>query len=203
MKPLQVLWLIFTAGVTAWVLSTCVAPTSKEVDLEPIPRPWWAARCPDGTEYSINDKSFKGCPTQGPAANVTTVPVKRLSVILPPPEYDHYFEGDLTIRLLDTFEELWALCGRKEDFLLGCTYPDLVQHKSCIILMVNDTQMRRRGWTTGIILRHEMGHCNGWGGDHLGQRALPPDVHWLPPDQRVKVPFDRQQKAEQVKAAAP
>ena len=56
--------------------------------------------------------------------------------------------------------------------------------------MVDDDVMRKWGWTTGMLLRHEIGHCNGWPGDHPDQRGLPwPTTHWVPDYARVRVPM--------------
>jgi hypothetical protein len=32
--------------------------------------------------------------------------------------------------------------------------------------------MRKRGYTTGLLLRHERGHRNGWGDNHAARAAL-------------------------------
>jgi hypothetical protein len=132
------------------------------------------------------------------AQNVTTVPVKRLSYILPPVEFDHYYEGDLTIKIVDTLDELYALCAIKNDTMLACALP---AGKSCIVIMVRDEVMRKRGWTTGVIFRHEIGHCNGWAPDnvHVGQRPLESNTHWVPEAERIKIPSDRLQKATKIK----
>jgi hypothetical protein len=136
--------------------------------------------------------------------NITVVPVKPYtSLILPPVEYDHHYEGDLTLQIIDTFEELYALCAQKNSSMLACSYPS-ADGRSCLIIMVNDLLMRRKGWTTGLLFRHEQGHCNGWAGDHPGQRRLSDNTtYWVPDSQRVKVPLDRVQRAEEAKAAAP
>ena len=44
--------------------------------------------------------------------------------ILPPPEYDHEYEGDLTIKMVDTIQELKVLCqtgARSNPALLACS----------------------------------------------------------------------------------
>lgn len=90
--------------------------------------------------------------------------------VLPPPEYDYEYEGDLTIKVVDTLQELGVLCqdaARTNPDILACS---MRNYKSCMIIMVRDEVMRRRGYSTGIMLRHERGHCNGWGGDHTGGR---------------------------------
>ena len=160
MKPLQLLWLIFTASIAAWVLSTCIAH-AQIVPNRPI-------------------------------------------IILPPVEYDHQYEGDLTIKIVDTLEELYALCAQRNPSMLGCSYPSYADGlRSCQIILVKDEIMRRRGWTTGLLFRHEQGHCNGWPGTHPGQRELTKDTFWVTPAERVKIPQDRQEQADKVRAGAP
>jgi hypothetical protein len=91
-------------------------------------------------------------------------------MILPPVEYDHYYEGDLTIRVVPTLEELLARCNITNPITLACA---MVYEKNCVIYLLPDETMRKRGWTTGLLLRHEIGHWNGWPGDHPGERPLP------------------------------
>ena len=121
-------------------------------------------------------------------------------LILPPVEYDHEYDGDLTLSIVNTLEELYALCGTRTPFMLACSY---INQKSCLVIMVNDGIMRRKGWTTGLLLRHEIGHCNGWSGDHVGQRPVTKDTHWVSEHERARPPLDRLQRAEQVRAGAP
>jgi hypothetical protein len=81
------------------------------------------------------------------------------------------YEGDLTIKIVDTLEELYDLCRLPNRSLLACSTHN---SKGCLIVMVNDEIMRKRGYTTGLLFRHEQGHCNGWGPDHGGERPQPP-----------------------------
>ena len=41
------------------------------------------------------------------------------------------------------------------DLLLACSFR---YAKNCVIYLVEDNVMRKRGWTTGLLLRHETGH---------------------------------------------
>jgi len=117
-----------------------------------------------------------------PIKNVAPVPL--LHMILPPGKYDHDYEGDLTIKMVDSVEELRALCKQDNPQMLACS---MHNSKACLIIMVNDDVMRIRGWTTGLLLRHEIGHCNGWAGDHPGERPLITSTHWVPESERVRL----------------
>jgi hypothetical protein len=126
---------------------------------------------------SIWPVSSQIIPTPYIVPSKPTLPVKSFP-ILPPVEYDHYYEGDLTINMVNTLEELYAACGMQTRFLLACSSHT---RTACLITMVKDEVMRSIGWTTGLLLRHEIGHCNGWGADHAGQRAVTaPSPHWAP-----------------------
>jgi len=131
---------------------------------------------------------------------VPTKPVPYSFMILPPPEYDHEYEGDLAIKMVDTLGELYVLCMTRNPYMLACS---LQNSRSCLVIMVNDEIMRKRGWTTGLLLRHEIGHCNGWSGDHPGQRYLLTSTHWVPEKDRVKLPLDRLERADKIRAGAP
>jgi hypothetical protein len=103
--------------------------------------------------------------------------------ILPPVEYDKPYDGDLTIKMVPTFEALRIACNVYNPAMLACAIHNA---KSCVIYLVEDEVMRQRGWNTGLLLRHEIGHCNGWPGDHPGQRAVPsPLTHWVPVSERI------------------
>jgi len=58
--------------------------------------------------------------------------------------------------------------------------------------MVRDEVMRERGYSTGLLLRHERGHCNGWTGAHEGERPLPLGSAYLVP-KIERVPSPRMQ----------
>ena len=103
--------------------------------------------------------------------------------ILPPAEFDKPYDGDLTIKIVNTLVELEIACRVKNDKMLGCAFHN---EKSCVIYLLEDSVMRQRGWNTGLLLRHEIGHCNGWPGWHPDQRAVPwPLTHWVPVHERV------------------
>jgi hypothetical protein len=75
---------------------------------------------------------------------ITVVPVEivapRQSMIFPPVEYDHYYEGDLTIRMVNTIEELRAACNiYSNQYLLACS---ILRPTACLSIIVKDEVMR-------------------------------------------------------------
>src|SRR5262245_28161505 len=55
--------------------------------------------------------------------------------IFPPAEFDHPYDGDLTITMVDTLEELHKLCQIENPKLLACSRRN---EWSCVIVMVKD-----------------------------------------------------------------
>jgi hypothetical protein len=91
---------------------------------------------------------------------------------------------------------LCATGARSNPSLLGCSQRN---EKSCLIILVSDEVARLRGYTTGLMLRHERGHCNGWGGDHIGGRPVQSDSYWAPPYERTKLPHEWEVEALRIK----
>jgi hypothetical protein len=96
-------------------------------------------------------------------------PPKSQYLILPPVEYDHDYTGKITFEIVKTREELRDICGHSiyTRWTLACAFP---RGPKCHIVMTIDDIILAHGWTPEIILRHEIGHCNGWPSDHPGQR---------------------------------
>lgn len=94
--------------------------------------------------------------------------------ILPPVEYDKPYKGKLTVETVPDQETLARFCGAAyvPGKTLGCASHDAT---SCRVLLVPDEIIKARGWTRALMLRHELGHCNGWPGDHPGQRSYDAD----------------------------
>jgi hypothetical protein len=40
------------------------------------------------------------------------------------------------------------------------------------IIILDDASLARLGWNSDIIIRHELGHCNGWPADHPGAETV-------------------------------
>lgn len=91
--------------------------------------------------------------------------------VLPPIEHDHPYAGKLKLIRVKTEKEVSALCPATTfRYKLGCAYPAT---QSCRVIIVGDGVLEKAGYTYETVLRHELGHCNGWGGDHWGARVAP------------------------------
>ena len=56
------------------------------------------------------------------------------------------------------------ICGEQK-FLGGCSVRIAYV---CQIFLLDDEWLERFGLTYKTVLRHEIGHCDGWGADHAG-----------------------------------
>src|SRR5262245_14526256 len=93
-------------------------------------------------------------------------------LVVPPLVYDYPYPGTLIIYRGDkaTMERVCPQV-KKLPVPLGCNYRRSAENQ-CAIYIANDELLATTGygWTYDIILRHEVGHCNGWPGDHKGMR---------------------------------
>ena len=87
---------------------------------------------------------------------------------LPPIEYDHPFKGKLVLETV-TLDELRLRCRTVFPTTRACTFPGTGW---CKIVMADDVH----GWKSRMLMRHEVGHCNGWPGTHFGARVAPPET---------------------------
>jgi psiF repeat len=114
---------------------------------------------------------------------------------LPPVEFDHPFQGKLTVNIVSNEASMLAACGFEKKHLMGCARSTgalecseqanakgLVGEErrafraqckagyDCIVHIRDDAELRMFNRTRETVLRHETGHCNGWAGDHKGAR---------------------------------
>ena len=84
---------------------------------------------------------------------------------LPPPEFDHEFDGNITVLRVGDDEVREACPGkfRVGNWALGCT-TKVLGSRECTIRILRDAELRTTTWAKDydIIYRHERGHCNGW-----------------------------------------
>jgi hypothetical protein len=50
----------------------------------------------------------------------------------------------------------------------------------CLVVIATDEILKLYGFTYEIVRRHELGHCNGWPGSHVGARipGYPQAMHY-------------------------
>src|SRR5262245_24835191 len=94
---------------------------------------------------------------------------------LPPKEFDHKYDGELTIKYMiaeDIYRECRSAVKPGQGRPLACarrfleqppssTFP-MGMPKSCTIYMMTRDELENLGWSYDIVMRHEIGHCNGW-----------------------------------------
>jgi hypothetical protein len=88
---------------------------------------------------------------------------------LPPKEFDHKYDGELTTRYMipeDVHRQCAAAMKPGNLPPLACTQAFQGPPKSCIIWMMTETELNKRGYSYDIVFRHERGHCNGWHHDY-------------------------------------
>jgi hypothetical protein len=108
-----------------------------------------------------------GMPTPQPPQHVSRYPPASSGPWLPPLEYDHPYTGKLRIIRADK-DLLFKMCpaplGLGAD-QLGCAHPYPIENE-CVIFLASNDILEITGWSEEILLRHEIGHCNGWPGNH-------------------------------------
>ena len=106
-------------------------------------------------------------PTPRPAPTPVIMPLIPFPVPLPPPEFDHEYKGRLTIAKLDNYRLIRAVCEDNPD-AIACSFRIYDSTTgapiSCLIMLGPMTHDDER------VLRHELGHCNGWTNEHEGAR---------------------------------
>jgi len=91
------------------------------------------------------------------------VEIMRKWDLLPPPEHDRPYTGVLTV-IRGTQDELRAQCPifRPYNWALGCSPVRMNRSTHCIVYIADDATLKAAGWRYDLVLRHELGHCNGW-----------------------------------------
>lgn len=85
--------------------------------------------------------------------------------VLPPAQYDHDYDGELIIRHMSE-REIYEQCrtaardGYGKPF--ACSRAFLGEPKRCFVYMMIESDLAKLGWNYNIVMRHELGHCNGW-----------------------------------------
>jgi len=87
----------------------------------------------------------------------------RPRVLLPPAEFDHEYIGTTTIIRMPMVN-LQSAC--RAAVVSACA--KVVDDKTCNVFILDDDDLTWFGWADqyDFILRHEIGHCNGWPQSH-------------------------------------
>jgi hypothetical protein len=94
----------------------------------------------------------------------------------PPPEFDKPYEGILAIYRMP-FADIQKLCRVG---IYACSWIDkktfprgIGDRTVCSIVISSDDDLaqRRERQDYNAVLRHEIGHCNGWSSDHSNRQA--------------------------------
>lgn len=92
--------------------------------------------------------------------------------LIPPAQYDRPYTGSLTINTVPTQRALAEICplaAARTPNMIGCAWRSH-DGSQCRVTLVRDSVVIALGSTRARILRHELGHCNGWPWDHPGGR---------------------------------
>jgi hypothetical protein len=93
--------------------------------------------------------------------------------VLPPVEFDHPYKGKLIIKTVRSVAEMGAVCPTATKIACASiSHGPITPKTTCLIYLRDDAEMRRQNWRRHLILRHEIGHCNGWVGHAGARRAL-------------------------------
>lgn len=106
----------------------------------------------------------------GNALGQTIEPLKpRAILVLPPLEYDHPYHGRTMTVTEKSQDEIRQACPKVPftNTALACTF---IRQTSCDILIAPEAEIKAAGYSKNLVLRHEVGHCNGWSGKHDGAR---------------------------------
>src|SRR5262245_48135921 len=90
---------------------------------------------------------------------------------LPPLEYDHPYKGRLDVIVAENAEQIRIGCPATGGGSLGLACA-LRYEDHCTIVRRSEADIRRAGYALEVVMRHEIGHCNGWPEDHAGAREV-------------------------------
>ena len=87
----------------------------------------------------------------------------------PPARFDHPFVGELQVLKLDQIQ-VALMCATMlgvpfDNYMQGCSERIVLESGKvkCTVIIPKTRVLRA---SPKAILRHELGHCNGWGRDH-------------------------------------
>ena len=90
--------------------------------------------------------------------------------LLPPEEFDRPFDGQVSVWIVTQDHIRRHHCPKAKfnmGFALACAQKIV---GTCYIFKVTDDELKQLGFDPDVVMRHEIGHCNGWRSDHRGAR---------------------------------
>jgi hypothetical protein len=91
--------------------------------------------------------------------------------LIPPPEYDHPYDGELITFPARDQNHVREICPRTKFPPMGALGCTILQKGTCWLVMAPDVDILKAGFPPELVKRHAIAHCNGWSADHGG--ALP------------------------------
>jgi hypothetical protein len=86
----------------------------------------------------------------------------------PPAEYDIPYSGVLMLQRM-SIDQLHRVCPNRQT--LACSFKK-IGNAGCLIIMPPDEYIEQHSrQDPNKVFRHELGHCNGWPGDHPGSQS--------------------------------
>jgi len=93
------------------------------------------------------------------------LPMALQEQILPPKQFDRDYDGELELHHMSA-QDVIRICGPAVKTpgrqAIACARAFLGVPNRCIVFIMTESELARRGWSYDIILRHELGHCHGW-----------------------------------------
>jgi len=139
------------------VIAALVVIALQPAHAQKVPRPWdW--------KYDNEPLQYPDAPQ--PSIEWRTPAPAKMPTSIPPPEYDHPFNGEVII--IDTNDP--APCRNGDPTVGACTTPVESTGGKCVIRLAKRRVIEAWGVKVEDLIRHETAHCNGWPGSHPGER---------------------------------
>lgn len=84
----------------------------------------------------------------------------------PPTRYSHKYLGEVSVVPVESLQQLWRACRAP---VIGCATDGMSGHCKILLLGLGASLLDGRPLSAAgfhNILRHELGHCNGWPASH-------------------------------------
>jgi hypothetical protein len=86
------------------------------------------------------------------------LPLEFQQLYLPPAQYDHRYDGVLTVLRTIPSMIMRECTHQPNRFPIGCAQ---VRDGKCLIWILTDEELEKIGWNFDTVYRHEIAHCNG------------------------------------------